>query len=161
MNSLFQVALHLRSSGVGFSGTRVQFEICFFSSSLLLSSLGSSDTKVYEPQIRALLGIAAHFCEVLFRETRICRTPWIHRPHRLTEPIHRAALDASVTRKVARPWRGLGSASPQNRRICTRNPACQLKQALLLWGYKLVRFSQLLATHRHETMNDGSNSGTL
>ena len=33
-------------------------------SSLLLSSLELSDTKVYEPQIRARLGTAAHFCEV-------------------------------------------------------------------------------------------------
>ena len=32
------------------------------SSSLLLSSLELSDTKVYEPQIRALLGTASHFC---------------------------------------------------------------------------------------------------
>jgi len=30
-------------------------------SSLLLSSLELSDTKVYEPQIRALLGTASHF----------------------------------------------------------------------------------------------------
>ena len=34
-------------------------------SSLLLSSLESSDTKVYEPEIRARLGTAAHFCEVV------------------------------------------------------------------------------------------------
>ena len=35
------------------------------SSSLLLSSLELSGTKVYEPQIRALLGTASHFCEVV------------------------------------------------------------------------------------------------
>ena len=35
------------------------------SSSLLLSSLELSDTQVYEPQLRALLGTAAHFCEVV------------------------------------------------------------------------------------------------
>ena len=34
-------------------------------SSLLLSSLESSDTKVYEPEIRALLGTALHFFKVL------------------------------------------------------------------------------------------------
>ena len=34
-------------------------------SSLLLSSLELSDTKVFEPSIRALLGTAAHFCEVV------------------------------------------------------------------------------------------------
>jgi len=33
-------------------------------SSLLLSSLELSDTKVYEPYIRALLGTASRFCEV-------------------------------------------------------------------------------------------------
>jgi len=33
------------------------------SSSLLLSSLELSDTKVYEPYIRARPGTAAHFCE--------------------------------------------------------------------------------------------------
>jgi len=32
------------------------------SSALLLSSLELRDTKVYEPQIRALLGTASHFC---------------------------------------------------------------------------------------------------
>jgi len=32
---------------------------------LLLSSLELSDSKVYEPQIRALLGTASHFCEVV------------------------------------------------------------------------------------------------
>jgi len=33
------------------------------SSALLLSSLELSDTQVYEPEIRALLGTASHFCE--------------------------------------------------------------------------------------------------
>ena len=33
--------------------------------SLLLSSLELSDTKVYEPYTRALLGAASHFCEVV------------------------------------------------------------------------------------------------
>jgi len=37
------------------------------SSSLLLSSLELSDTKVYEPQIRARLGTAAHFLRILRR----------------------------------------------------------------------------------------------
>jgi len=35
------------------------------SSSVLLSSLELSDTKVYEPEIRALLGTASHFSEAL------------------------------------------------------------------------------------------------
>jgi len=37
----------------------------FSSFSFLLSSLELSDTKVYEPCIRARLGTAAHFCEVV------------------------------------------------------------------------------------------------
>ena len=39
-------------------------DLLLLSSSLLLSSLESSDTKVYDPVIRALLGTAAHFCKV-------------------------------------------------------------------------------------------------
>ena len=35
------------------------------SSSLLLSSLELSDTQVHEPSIRALLGTASRFCEVV------------------------------------------------------------------------------------------------
>ena len=35
------------------------------SSPLLLSSLELSDAKVYEPYIRAILGTASHFCEVV------------------------------------------------------------------------------------------------
>jgi len=42
----------------------------FFSSSLLLSSLELSDTKVYEPYIRARLGTAAHLCEVIVLKLR-------------------------------------------------------------------------------------------
>ena len=38
--------------------------LLLLSSSLLLSSLELSDRKVYEPQERALLGTASHFCEV-------------------------------------------------------------------------------------------------
>ena len=40
------------------------------SSYLLLSSLELSDTKVYKPWIRALLGTAAHFCEVVVLKLR-------------------------------------------------------------------------------------------
>ena len=39
-------------------------------SSLLHSSLELSDTQVYEPQIRALLGTASHFCQVVFLKLR-------------------------------------------------------------------------------------------
>jgi len=44
--------------------------IRIFSSSLLLSSLELSDTKVYEPHIRALLGTASHFCEVVVLKSK-------------------------------------------------------------------------------------------
>jgi hypothetical protein len=37
----------------------------FFSSPFSLSSLELSDTKVYEPEVRAILGTALHFCEVV------------------------------------------------------------------------------------------------
>jgi len=39
-------------------------------SSLLLSSLDLSDTQVYEPYIRALLGTDSHFCEVVVLKLR-------------------------------------------------------------------------------------------
>ena len=40
------------------------------SSSLLLSSLELSDTQVYAPQIRALLGTASHFCKAAVLKLR-------------------------------------------------------------------------------------------
>jgi len=42
--------------------------------SVLLSSLELSDTKVYEPQIRALLGTASHLCEVVVLKLRTVPT---------------------------------------------------------------------------------------
>ena len=42
----------------------------FFSFTLLLSSLESSDAKVYEPYIRALLGAASQFCGVVVLKSR-------------------------------------------------------------------------------------------
>jgi len=53
-----------------------------FSSSLLLSSLKFSDTKVYEPEIRARLGTAAHFDQM---RTEILPPPLPSR-HRETRP---------------------------------------------------------------------------
>jgi hypothetical protein len=41
-----------------------------FSSSLLLSSLKLSDSKVDEPEMRSLLGTALHFCEVVVLKLR-------------------------------------------------------------------------------------------
>jgi len=43
--------------------------------SLLLSSLELRDTKVYEPQMRALLGTASHFCKVVEVRFRAKRAP--------------------------------------------------------------------------------------
>ena len=40
------------------------------SSSVSLSSLELSDTKVYEPSIRSLLGTASHLCEAVVLELR-------------------------------------------------------------------------------------------
>jgi len=40
------------------------------SASLILSSLELSDTKVYEPYVRALLRTASHSCEVVVLESR-------------------------------------------------------------------------------------------
>jgi len=46
------------------------------SSSLLLSSLELSDKKVGEPRIRALIGTASHFCEVVvLKLRRVCAVP--------------------------------------------------------------------------------------
>ena len=52
----------------GRSAVRVGGGLLF--SSLLLPSLKLSDTKVYEPEIRALLETASHFCEVVVLKLR-------------------------------------------------------------------------------------------
>ena len=39
--------------------------------SLLLSSLELSDTTIYEPEIRAFLGAASHFCEEAYGPNRV------------------------------------------------------------------------------------------
>ena len=44
--------------------------VSLLSSSVLFSSLELSDTQVYEPQIRALLRTASHFCEVVVLKLR-------------------------------------------------------------------------------------------
>ena len=46
-----------------------------FSSSLLLSSLELSDSQVYVPETRALLGTASHFCEVVVLKSSPRSTP--------------------------------------------------------------------------------------
>jgi len=52
------------------SGELDKGEMCVSSSSLLLSSLELSDTKVYWPQTLALLGTSSHFCEVVILKLR-------------------------------------------------------------------------------------------
>ena len=46
------------------------------SSSLLLSSLQMSDSRVYEPKVRALPGTASHFYEVVVLELRTHNRRW-------------------------------------------------------------------------------------
>ena len=53
-----------------FRGAKRAFPGHLLLSSLLLSSLELSDTQVYGPQIRALLGTASHFCEVVVLKLR-------------------------------------------------------------------------------------------
>jgi len=63
------LGLGLRGKDVGFRVQGKPFHAEWAmasSSSVLLSSLELSDTQVYEPEIRALLGTASHFCEVIF-----------------------------------------------------------------------------------------------
>ena len=48
-----------------FSTLRSGLALPLLFSSLLLSNLELSDTKVYAPEIRPRLGTAAHFCEVV------------------------------------------------------------------------------------------------
>jgi len=52
-----------RRGGGGHAALEVGERVVLLFSSLLISSLGLSDTKVYEPQIRARLGTASHFCK--------------------------------------------------------------------------------------------------
>jgi len=74
------------------------------SSSLLLSSLELSDTKVYEPLIRAHLGTAAHFCEVGVRKLRTVDCPaCAHQPSRLDQIVH---FHPRIC--LARPWNSQG-----------------------------------------------------
>ena len=47
------------------AGSRRGFSVSSLLSSLVLSSLELSDTQVYEPYIRALLGTASYFCEII------------------------------------------------------------------------------------------------
>ena len=64
-----------------------------YTSSLLLSRLELSDTHVYEPKIRALLGTAAHFCKVVVLKSRTDSTSGLRGPgrastHPCSETLH-------------------------------------------------------------------------
>ena len=60
-NFLFHVALYLPSKRL----PRLHGPVRVSSCSLLLSSLESSDAQFHEPQHRALLGTALHFCHAI------------------------------------------------------------------------------------------------
>ena len=63
-----EVRSHLRHSQLKQSTRHAQLPEDAFSS--LFSSLELSDTKVYKPQIRALLGTAAHLCKEVVLKLR-------------------------------------------------------------------------------------------
>ena len=62
-------SLALPGSDFGAASLRRRHPV-ILSASLLLSSLELSDTNVYEPYTRALLGTAAHFCQVVVLKLR-------------------------------------------------------------------------------------------
>ena len=45
-------------------------KVCFFFFFFITLGLELSDTKVYEPQIRALIGTAYHYCEAVVLASR-------------------------------------------------------------------------------------------
>jgi len=94
-----------------------------FSSALLLSSLELSDAKVYEPQIRALLGTASHFCEVVVLKLRTVPTPMPSPPRPMPQPPrqtgHRPLLLAISRGVLCGTWRG---HTPSSFNPHTRNP---------------------------------------
>ena len=70
---------------------------CLLLSSFLLSSLELCDTKVYEPLIRALFGIAAHCCKVIALKLS---TP---NPDQLSRKTARARSDAFLAPSILKP----------------------------------------------------------
>ena len=79
------------------------------SSSVLLSSLEMSDAKVYEPYIRARLGTAAHFCEVVVLKLR---TAPIAGAGTASSAADRARGVQRIQRRVHRFPAGLALSSP-------------------------------------------------
>jgi len=93
------------------------------SSSLLLSSLELSDTQVYAPYIRALLGTASHFCEVVVLklgtvpQERVCvrekgahrgwTTQWSRTPEKTCGCSHQvmSLCKATWKREFKQSWR--------------------------------------------------------
>ena len=79
--------------------------LLFFSSKL--SSLELSDTKVHELEIRALLGTASHFCEVVV----LTGPPIVD--ERLRRELEAALLGHVIHRFPPRLLQGVGLASPR------------------------------------------------
>ena len=82
----------------------------FSSSSLLLSSLQLSNEKVYEPSIRARLGNAAHFCEVVVLKLRTSDPNQLthHTCFRLISTLHgRVSPRCRAKRKQLKWFQGL------------------------------------------------------
>ena len=90
-----------RTTGVPRSSRRMLF---FFFFTLVTGpgrslSLKMSDTRVYEPQIRARLGTAAHFCRVVVLKLRTVQvTDWWEPEHgfQLYEVAGQPELDGSI-----------------------------------------------------------------
>jgi len=74
--SILGVGFELCTSYVGAKRDHTTLNTTNSSSSLLLSSLELSDTEVYAPYIRARLGTAAHFCEVVVPKLRTDTTSY-------------------------------------------------------------------------------------
>ena len=76
------------------------------SSSLLLSRLQLSDTQVYEPSMRALLGTASHFCELIVLKLRTGAREQLPLHLGDGERVPRAHGNGHVRRGFARSRRG-------------------------------------------------------
>ena len=83
--------------------------LCASSSSALLASLELSDTKVYEPYMRALFGTAAHFCTVVVLKSRtgLCERSAVGTLHRVqAEPSGEGLATTSRCCRCCWSYRG-------------------------------------------------------
>ena len=79
-------------------------------SSLLLSSLELSDIQVYEPFIRAFLGTASHFCEVLVLKSALVRQWLVANRHVGPDPSNEE-VDNSLRSLLERKGHQVGPAT--------------------------------------------------